>query len=724
MRILIGFVFILMAFFIFPPHSEADTSAENVIIYFKEEIDDTIIEKIDGEVEKKYTLLPAVAATATPEIIKEIEKSEEVLAVEPDQIVKVNNQKTGWGIHNINARQAWAQGLTGKGIKIAVLDTGISQHNDLIIAGGVSFTSYTHVDDHGHGTHVAGIIGAKDNDFGVVGVAPDAEIYAVKVLGQDGTGKVSDVIAGVEWAVANNMDIINLSLGTPNDSPALKRVIDYAYEQGILVIAAGGNNGLRSGSGDNVDYPARFDSVMAVAAINKSNERASFSATGNTIEIAGPGVEILSTDINNRYSYRNGTSMAASYVTGVAALLKELYPHYTNKQLRKYIHEIAIDIGEPGRDTHYGYGLVQAIPKEEKILTLKEGDRKAEVVQLKLDLEKAGYLVSTNPTEFFGPITTSRLKEFQADFGLPVTGEADSTTLKKLTEVAGSAMVLKEGDRRPEVIQLKLDLERVGYFVSVNPTEYYGPLTTARVREFQSDFGLRVTGEADGATLRKLAEAADSAMVLKEGDRRPEVIQLKIHLERVGYFVSVNPTEYYGPLTTARVKEFQSDFGLRVTGEADGVTLRKLAEAADSAMVLKEGDRRPEVIQLKLDLERVGYFVSVNPTEYYGPVTTAKVREFQSDFGLRVTGEADGVTLRKLTEATANVVVLKEGDRRPEVIQLKMDLQQAGYQVSKTPTEFYGPITTSRVREFQLAYGLRVTGKADMVTQRKLREIN
>ncbi|WP_265416743.1 S8 family serine peptidase [Alkalihalobacillus deserti] len=137
------------------------------------------------------------------------------------------------------APKAWESGYTGKGVKVAVVDTGVAKHEDLIITGGISFPSYTSsfFDDNGHGTHVAGIIGARNNNYGTVGIAYESSIYAVKVLDQN------DVIAGIDWSITNKMDIVNLSLGTISHSSTLKQVVDKAYSQGVLVVAAVGNNG-------------------------------------------------------------------------------------------------------------------------------------------------------------------------------------------------------------------------------------------------------------------------------------------------------------------------------------------------------------------------------------------------------------------------------------------------------------------------------------------------
>ncbi|MCA1031404.1 S8 family serine peptidase [Bacillus timonensis] len=341
---------------------------EKVLILFHGKVDRSVITEVNGVLDKEYENIAAVSANIPTAAKILLERNPAIAAVEEDQVVQGSMQNQGWGYKRVNAPAAKSSSFTGKGIKVAVLDSGISEHEDLVIAGGVSFVSYTesYHDDEGHGTHVAGIIGAKDNDIGTVGVAPDASLYAVKVSDQEGNAYVSDIIAGIDWSITNKMDIINLSLGSPDDSVTFKMTIDKAYNNGILVVAAAGNDGNADGSGDTVAYPARYGSAIAVSAIDSKDNRAEFSATGQTVEIAAPGVRVLSTYLNNEYAYMSGTSMAAPFVAGVLALLKESNPGASHTKLREMLKQSAEDIGEPGKDVYYGYGVVQAPYVEEE----------------------------------------------------------------------------------------------------------------------------------------------------------------------------------------------------------------------------------------------------------------------------------------------------------------------------------------------------------------------
>ena len=235
--------------------------------------------------------------------------------------------------------------------------------------GGISFVDGTtdYLDDNGHGTHVAGTVAALDNEIGVIGVAPQAELYAIKVLDQNGSGSYSDIIAGIEWAIDNNMNIINMSLGGTAKSRTLEKAVNKAYESGILLVAAAGNNGYAKKG--TITYPAAYDSVIAVGAVDQNNNRASFSSVGRQLELMAPGVSILSTVPDNGYESYNGTSMASPHVAGVAALVWEAKPNLTNFQLRNLLNETSTYIGD---SFEYGNGrkrqITRWIEKKQKLV--------------------------------------------------------------------------------------------------------------------------------------------------------------------------------------------------------------------------------------------------------------------------------------------------------------------------------------------------------------------
>jgi len=203
-----------------------------------------------------------------------------------------------------------------------VVDTGIDlTHPDLSVKGGINIINprKSPADDNGHGTHVAGIIAALDNDFGVVGVAPEASLYAVKVLNRSGIGWTSDIMAGVDWCITEGMDVVNMSLGGGSYISDFQDLCDKAAEAGIAIVAAAGNEG------GAVSYPAAYANVIGVSATDSSDAFASFSNFGIGVDIAAPGVGIYSTYKGGGYTTLSGTSMAAPHVAGTLALSLNIF---------------------------------------------------------------------------------------------------------------------------------------------------------------------------------------------------------------------------------------------------------------------------------------------------------------------------------------------------------------------------------------------------------------
>jgi len=251
----------------------------------------------------------------------------------------------------------------GQGVRVAILDTGIDlDHPDLHVAGDVTFVPGTNSgdDDNGHGTLVAGIVAARDKGYGIVGIAPEVELYAVKVLDKKGVGTVSSIRRGIEWAIANDMQVINMSFGVAAKlgqefSSALKE----AYRAGIVIVAAAGNEGTVDGEGDTMWTPASYKQVIAVGAIDEAGNRYSSSSTGATLELVAPGVKIHTTRMGGGYATLNATSAASPHVAGVAALLIAC-GITDNTEVRQILQETADDLGTPGWDSQYGHGLVNA----------------------------------------------------------------------------------------------------------------------------------------------------------------------------------------------------------------------------------------------------------------------------------------------------------------------------------------------------------------------------
>lgn len=353
---------------------------QRVLVIFHEQINDKLLNKVDASVHHRFEQISAVAISINEAQIAILNNHPEIKLIEEDHIVEIENVSQSdarWGFNATKVERSWANDYKGTGIKIAVIDTGIdSTHPDLTIKDGACFVTTTQnacrngfMDDNGHGTHVAGIIAANNTTKPFIGVAPNSTVYAIKAMDAEGRGNTSDLIKGIEWAMERKVDIINISASTDVDSTPFRFAIEKAHNQGILVVAAAGNKGKRNGLGDTVEYPAKYETVIAVAAINSQNKRSEFSATGATIEVAAPGENMYSTfplmldrDGNpNGYTLQSGTSMAAPFVSGILALYKQQNPMLTNEQLRGLLEKNAFPLGDIGRDAWYGFGLVQAV---------------------------------------------------------------------------------------------------------------------------------------------------------------------------------------------------------------------------------------------------------------------------------------------------------------------------------------------------------------------------
>lgn len=316
---------------------------------------------------------PIVMAYLTEKEVKAFEGNENVAAVEEDgpcwalqmDTFVIEGQPSVMaetipaGVAQIKAPAAWDCGKA-KAIKVAVLDTGIDyNHPDLApnYKFGISFvpTESSAMDFNSHGTHCAGTIAAAINGIGVVGVAPAAYLYAVKVLDKTGSGSWSWLIAGIDWCVnKKGLKILSMSMGGTVAPSALQTMCDAAWNKGALLVAAAGN------SGGAVIFPAAYNSVIAVSAIDSANNIASFSSRGPEVELCAPGVNVLSTIPGGGYGTKSGTSMACPHVSGSVALAWGTHRFDNNITIRRLLAWTADDLGSPGRDPEYGFGRVDA----------------------------------------------------------------------------------------------------------------------------------------------------------------------------------------------------------------------------------------------------------------------------------------------------------------------------------------------------------------------------
>ena len=355
-----------------------DTSAklsyvsDQVIVKFKEDVAPGLSAKI--HLESGTDLLfrnkeigfdvVKIKGGSVAEAIEQYEKNPDVEYAEPNYIYSVQwtpddplFSSHQWGPQKVRATSAWDVTKSNRSTRIAILDTGVQyDHPDL---SGKVILGYDYVDDdwdpydnHGHGTASAGIAAAvTDNARGVAGMAPNATIYAVRVLDNKGDGTLDDVANGIIHAADNGADVISLSLGGRNDSITLKKAVDYAWNKGAVVVAAAGNYG-----SSQPTYPAYYSNAIAVAAIDSDESKATFSNYGTWVDVAAPGVDICSTYLDDSYASLSGTSMAAPHVAGLAALLHA--QGRSAPEIREAIENTASSIS--GTGTYWSKGRINA----------------------------------------------------------------------------------------------------------------------------------------------------------------------------------------------------------------------------------------------------------------------------------------------------------------------------------------------------------------------------
>ena len=247
-----------------------------------------------------------------------------------------------WNIIRMDLNNVWK--LTqGQGVKVAVVDTGINyNHPDLKpnYAGGMNCVKESNppLDDNGHGTHVAGIIAAAFDNNGIIGIAPKASLYSVKVMRKDGYGKPSEILKGVEWCVKNNMQVVNMSIGVGDGFEAINKAVQVAAANNITVVCAAGNE-----SEQVLNYPARIPETIAVTASDPNDKFAYFSNSGKETDFIAPGMFIYST-FKNGYQFHEGTSMACPHITGMAVLAYSL-GYRTPAQIRAALKASAVKLG-------------------------------------------------------------------------------------------------------------------------------------------------------------------------------------------------------------------------------------------------------------------------------------------------------------------------------------------------------------------------------------------
>lgn len=267
-------------------------------------------------------------------------------------INSIDNLDVDWSLQVLNIPKIWSK-TRGEGVSIAVMDTGVDmRHRDLIksVKGNINMHNKTRdvTDEHGHGTHVAGLIAGSNT-----GVAPETELYIAKVLNNKGLGTMANVLDGITFAINYNVDILCISLGITSNLPIImqERILE-AYNHGITIVCATGN------SNTNVEYPAFYDHIIGVGGVNRNLERAEFSNYGNGIDFVAPSTEILSTYKDSNYARMSGTSMASPIIAGIIALIISYNRKKGIELSPREIKEILINNANKEWNEYVGWGLI------------------------------------------------------------------------------------------------------------------------------------------------------------------------------------------------------------------------------------------------------------------------------------------------------------------------------------------------------------------------------
>ena len=348
-----------------------------------------LVRNAGGTVNASFQIVPAVAATIPEAALPHLLLNPAIDVIEPDVETEAHasiEYNSVWGVTKIGGIAAHEGTYTGavapqlgSGVKVAVCDSGIDfTHPELAprYKGGYDFLNNDSnpMDDNGHGTHVAGTIAAASNGTDIIGVAPEVDLYGLKVLGASGSGSFSAVISALDWCITNGIQVANFSLGSSTDpGTTVRAAFDRAAAAGIVVICSAGNSGAGA---DTVGFPAKYTSCIAVASTTSSDSWSSFSSTGSGVDIAAPGSSIYSCRMGGGYTTMSGTSMAAPHAAGAVALLLGAGVSDTNgngivnDEVRSLLQSTAVDLGTAGFDNYFGYGRINV---EAALVTLATG---------------------------------------------------------------------------------------------------------------------------------------------------------------------------------------------------------------------------------------------------------------------------------------------------------------------------------------------------------------
>lgn len=367
---------VLMAFAT-PQLAQAETKDDVFIVYKNDTGKQAIINEATTVV-KDFEAFKTIEGAFSDEALKTLKANPNIHLIEDDTAtyepsaiessVLKNITNPVWNISMTGVKTPWTQGLTGKNVNIAVLDTGVGNLAAFQHVTKLSFVAdnprtyrdeSNPLDTDGHGTAVTSVIVGSQQvttDGTVVGIAPNANVYSLKVFEGDGA-EMSTILSAVEWSIKNDIQILNMSLGASEKDPILLRAVKAANAAGVTIVAATGNEGAFSRIAP-VDYPAAYEGVIGVGSVDEFKTHSYFSNGGKEVDFVAPGEDVRVQTLRGGTKVESGTSFSAPHITAMLALLKERYPSYTTNQLQQLLKKYSEDLGATGRDVLYGEGLV------------------------------------------------------------------------------------------------------------------------------------------------------------------------------------------------------------------------------------------------------------------------------------------------------------------------------------------------------------------------------
>ena len=371
------------------PRDKSHYVEHEVVVRFHPRPDQKTIQQLaqslDAKIKRDYDrfLILKSNRLTTREMMKKLAEHPDSVFAEPNYLLLPNRLPNDtlypdyqWNLSLIGMEQTWEINRGSSDVVVAIVDTGLDLgHPEFVgkVTDGYNVLDGSNVpeDDNGHGTHVAGIIAAKTNNAdGIAGMSWNSKLMPIKAIGADGSGSAVDIAEGIYWATDHGADVINLSVGNYTSSAALLEACRYAFDRNVVLVAASGNDDT-----DQPSYPAAYDEVLCVAAVDHRRERADFSNFGDYVDVAAPGVDIPSTYIYSDYAALSGTSMACPHVAALASLVRSAQPGMKNTEVMDHIRKSAVDLGAPGHDPLYGFGMIDA---EQTIRKLKPVKRTVE----------------------------------------------------------------------------------------------------------------------------------------------------------------------------------------------------------------------------------------------------------------------------------------------------------------------------------------------------------